>query len=146
MLKGSENLDLTKLLITAISNGTAVTPEDYNFNGTTIKVVTVPEGGIKIAGLEDATYTLQEVAAPAGYLITDSGKTFKTENGAIKNADDTTHGNEAADIAFKVENTPGAALPHTGGPGTTLICLLGIMCTGIAGGGLAMKRRRKKVA
>ena len=146
MLKGSENLDLTKLLITAISNGNAVTPEDYNFNGTTIKVVTVPEGGIKIAGLEDATYTLQEVAAPAGYLITDSGKTFKTENGAIKNADDTTHGNEATDIAFKVENTPGAALPNTGGPGTTLIYLLGIMCTGIAGVGLAMKRRRKKVA
>ena len=80
------------------------------------------------------------------YLITDSGKTFKTENGAIKNADDTTHGNEATDIAFKVENTPGAALPNTGGPGTTLIYLLGIMCTGIAGVGLAMKRRRKKVA
>ena len=100
LLKGSENVDLTKLTITAISDGAAVTPENYDFNGTTIKVVTVPEGGIRIAGLTDDTYTLREVSAPAGYVITDSGKVFKTENGVIKNTDDSAHQNEATNIVF----------------------------------------------
>ena len=146
LLKGSENVDLAKLIITAISGGAAVTPEDYDFNGTTIKVVTVPEGGIRIAGLTDDTYTLREVSAPAGYVITDSGKVFKTENGAIKNTDDSAHQNEATDIAFEVENEPGAALPNTGGPGITLIYLLGIMLTAFAGAGLAMRKRRRDAA
>ncbi|MBQ9065601.1 MAG: LPXTG cell wall anchor domain-containing protein [Blautia sp.] len=43
----------------------------------------------------------------------------------------------------KVGNEPGAALPNTGGPGTSLIYLLGTMLTGIAGAGTVMKRRRK---
>ena len=146
LLKGSENVDLTKLSITAISSGAVVMPEGYNYNDTAIKVVTVPEGGIRIAGLADGTYTLREVAAPAGYLITDSDKVFKTENGAIMETNDTVHANEATDIAFKVENTPGPALPATGGQGTALLMLFGIMLTGIGGAGLMMRRRRKEAA
>ena len=42
-----------------------------------------------------------------------------------------------------VGNTPGVALPNTGGPGTNLIYILGIMLTGLAGAGLVMKRRRR---
>lgn len=139
LVRGSENVDLTKLTITAISSGAAVTPEDYDFNGTTVKVITVPEGGIKIAGLVDDSYTLYEVASPAGYIITDSGKPFKTENGAIKETDDTAHTNEAADIAFKVENEPGAALPNTGGHGTTIFYLIGCILMMLAGAGMVMK-------
>ena len=45
-----------------------------------------------------------------------------------------------------VKNEPGAALPNTGGPGTNLIYLFGIMLTGLAGTGLVMKRRRRNVA
>lgn len=144
LLRGSESVDLTDsaLTITAINGGAPVTPEDYDFLGTTIKVVTVPEGGIKIAGLVDGTYTLRKVTAPAGYIITDSGKTFKAENGAIKNTDDTAHTDEAADIAFMVENEPGVALPNTGGPGTNMIYLFGVMLTGFAGVSLVMKKRR----
>ena len=44
---------------------------------------------------------------------------------------------------FGVENNPGVALPSTGGLGTTVIYLLGIMLTGIAGAGLVMRRKRK---
>ena len=141
LLRGSENVDLAKLTITAINGGTTVTPEDYDLNGTTIKVVTVPEGGIRIAGLADDTYTLQEVAAPAGYIITDSGKTFKTENGTVKNSDDSAHQNEAADITFKVENESGAALPNAGGPGTTWIYLIGSLL--LIGCGIALVTRRR---
>ena len=148
LLRGSENVDLTDsaLTITAINGGATVTPEDYDFNGTTIKVVTVPEGGIKIAGLMDGTYTLKEITAPAGYIIADSGKTFKTENGAIKNTDDTAHTNEATDIVFEVENELGAALPATGGPGTTILYMFGLLLTSFAGTGILMKRRRRNAA
>ena len=42
-----------------------------------------------------------------------------------------------------VTNVRSAALPNTGGPGTDLFYLLGIMLTGLAGTGLVMKRRRE---
>lgn len=40
---------------------------------------------------------------------------------------------------------PDAALPHTGGPGTTLIYFLGIMLTGITGAILIMRKLRRTV-
>ena len=143
LIKGAENVDLTKLTITSLSDNTTIIAEDYEYNDSVIKVVTVPEGGIRIAGLEDDTYTLREVASPNGYIITDNERTFITENGAVKNTSGSAHDNEAQDITFKVENEPGAALPHTGGPGTKLIYLLGIMLTGLAGAGLLISRRKR---
>ena len=44
---------------------------------------------------------------------------------------------------YRIANTPGVELPYTGGPGTNLIYILGIMLTGLAGAGLVMKRRRR---
>lgn len=41
-----------------------------------------------------------------------------------------------------VRNVAGVMLPSTGGPGTRLIYLLGIMLIGIAGAGLVMRRKR----
>ena len=104
MMRGAENVDLAELTITKISDGAAVIPEEYLYNNTNITVITVPEGGVKIAGLIDDTYTLREVSAPAGDIITDSGKTFKTENGAIKNSDNTAHTNEAGVYGQEVTN------------------------------------------
>ena len=43
---------------------------------------------------------------------------------------------------YTIQNEPGKPLPATGGTGTNLIYLLGIMLTGLAGAGLVMKRRR----
>jgi len=143
LLKDLENVDFENLTITAISNGAAITPEDYSINDTTIKVVTVPTGGIRIAGLADGIYTLKEVIAPAGYIITNSEKSFKTENGTIRNADDSAHPDEAADITFKVENQPGVPLPNTGGSGTNMIYIIGIMLIGLAGAGLLMRKKRR---
>ena len=45
-----------------------------------------------------------------------------------------------------VSNQSGVELPATGGPGTTLFYLLGIMLTGLAGAGLVMKRLRRNMA
>ena len=136
LLKGFENVDLTKLTITAINGGAAVTPEDYDFNGTNIKVITVPEGGIRIAGLVDDTYTLQEVSAPAGYIITNADLVRMYKNDELI---------KEYTLAFEVENEPGAALPGTGGSGTTILYLFGIMFTGLAFVGLVMRKRKKTV-
>ena len=141
LIRESENVDLTKLTIMAITGGGTIIPEDYDLNGTPIKVVTVPEGGIKIAGLVDGAYTLYEVAAPAGYIITNQGKAFEAENGTIKN-----HTDEADGINFEVENEPGTALPNTGGPGTNLLYLLGSALIGLGSAGIIIKRRRREAA
>ena len=137
LVKGSENVDLSELIITAISDNTAVEPQEYDYNGTKVQVITVPEGGVKIAGLADDTYTLKEVEAPAGYIIVGSDKTFMTENGSIKD-----HTDEAVDINFKVENEPGTSLPSTGGPGTRAFTLAGLALTLLALAGITEKRKR----
>jgi LPXTG-motif cell wall-anchored protein len=38
----------------------------------------------------------------------------------------------------------GAVLPSTGGPGTNLLYLFGIMLTGIAGTGLVMRKKQRE--
>lgn len=41
-------------------------------------------------------------------------------------------------------NTAGASLPSTGGPGTSVIWLSGLVLAGLAGAGLLLERRRNK--
>ena len=53
---------------------------------------------------------------------------------------------DASKITIEVLNNPGITLPNTGGPGTNLIYLLGIIFTSLAGTGLMMKRRRRNAA
>ena len=48
-----------------------------------------------------------------------------------------------ASVTYKIINDAGVALPNTGGPGTTMIYLFGIMLTGLAGAGLVMRRKKK---
>ena len=45
--------------------------------------------------------------------------------------------------SIMVENEPGTALPNTGGPGTGMLYLMGIMMAAFAGAGLVMGRRRR---
>ena len=72
----------------------------------------------------------------SGVKRTDSDNTVDLTHSVSANAE-----NEI--IYYRVTNNPGATLPNTGGPGTDLIYLLGIMLIGIAGMGLMMKRRRE---
>ena len=51
----------------------------------------------------------------------------------------------ATNAQAKVENEPGAALPNTGGPGTSRFVLLGVMLMASAGAGF-MARRKKRIA
>ena len=94
----------------------------------------------KISGLPDGTYRLREKHVPAGYIstykfieftisdravlansiVTDTGDTDKLDF-------DEASGNTLA--LLTITNEPGAALPHTGGIGTTIFYVLGSILT-----------------
>ena len=108
---------------------------------------TIPEGGVSIKNLKvsEDIYSIVEVSAPAGYVITnDTPITFKVSGGNIT---DEHHvegvSYEPATKDFTIPNQPGAALPSTGGPGTHLFTLPGLILIAIAG--LMLRRRYKAI-
>ena len=120
-------------------------------------------GEIDIRGFDyNKVYELKEMSPPKGYIILNGSTYFKAvldnkqiylrltdENGnvLVNDKDEPILDNDSAAVSenglsISVKNEAGAALPNTGGPGTNLIYLLGIMLTAIAGAGLVMRRRR----
>ena len=130
---------------------------DESINATTSETThTLTNGTLTISNLPSGDYMLTETNPPAGYIIEHSDIFFTVNASGTGDVITTTTGKEAyTDIGVStkkttkesdtliIPNTPGAALPSTGGPGTNLIYLLGIMLTGIAGAGLVMRKRRR---
>ena len=109
---------------------------------------TVPADGITLTGLIDAQYRLQEIRSPDGYVIeTVCPVTFTVSGGRITSTDGTissvnyTAASETAPAEFIIPNTPGTALPETGGPGTGMLSTLGGILILSAGYFLLRKNR-----
>lgn len=99
-------------------------------------------GTFTIYGLEDGSYSLIEVKAPDGYKLPESNFTFTVENGVISSV---SSGNASKDTTLTVTNEAGYELPETGGVGTTMNTIGGlILMTAAAGGGYELRRRRGK--
>ena len=103
---------------------------------------------VTITKLPDGEYRLVEDSTYDGYIIKQKEIDFTITNGILEGTDidgvvtfDTAKGSILALIT--ITNEPGAALPSTGGHGTTMIYLFGIMFIGFAGVGMAMRKRRK---
>ena len=132
-LTGPEGTGISYTGLTTNADGYLVNGEEIIFN--------LP--------VNSGAYTLTETQAPAGYLIIGDGKTTFTVNAAsVAGAVAEMQTNGEAEVAtgayvIKVQNSAGAVLPSTGGSGTTLIYLLGIMLTSLAGAGLVMRKRRR---
>lgn len=93
-------------------------------------------GRIDIEGLKAGTYYLKETKAPDGYnLLKKIQKIEIGEDGSIKLNDNVITGD------VKVKNNSGIELPSTGGMGTTLIYLAGIVLVVLSGYVLISKRR-----
>ena len=106
----------------------------------------------KISGLPDGTYRLYERVIPEGFVSTFGYIQFKVEDCAIK--DVTTDTGDTAKLNFtarngshfallQVTNTLGIELPHTGGQGTRLFYLCGILMILFAGSLLTVRKSRK---
>ena len=126
-------------------------------------------GKIKVTGLDNGSYTLTEVKAPAGYntipdvvveikATTANGDDFtddlenKAENALTKlevnvpvNGDAVVEEGDVAagTVNVVVENNSGAALPETGGIGTTIFYVVGAILV-IGAGVILISRRRMR--
>lgn len=102
-------------------NATMVSPIDGKFN---------------VNGLKAGTYYLKEMAAPKGYnKLANPIKVTIDNDGKITTVD----GKTTTEVG--VENKSGTLLPSTGGMGTTLIYLAGIVLVVLSGYVLISKRR-----
>ena len=94
----------------------------------------------------DATYTLTEKTAPAGYnMLTDNvevrvGTTGVTAMIGTSECRVTGEGSKDKPYVVEVWNNPGTPLPNTGGSGTTILYVLGTVMVAVAAG-LLLRRR-----
>ena len=139
--------------------------EDDTTNGALL--ISGSDGKIKVVGLDNGSYTLTEVKAPAGYNTipdvvveikakTENGSDFtddleknpekaltKLEVNVPVNGDAVVQEGDAKTgaVNVEVENNSGAALPETGGIGTTMFYIAGAILV-IGAGVLLVSRRR----
>lgn len=105
---------------------------DPNGNATMVSPI---DGKFNVNGLKAGTYYLKEMAAPKGYNKLAKPITVTIDNDGKITADDKTT------TEVGVENKSGTLLPSTGGMGTTLIYLAGIVLVVLSGYVLISKRR-----
>ena len=105
------------------------------------------------SGLPAGLYKLEETLAPAGYIILEKDVYFRINQDrtvTLTEADGTDgNDNSQASISVKgnvytitVKNTPGVALPNTGGPGTRIFTILGGILMIASGVSLILRRRK----
>ena len=122
-------------------------------------------GKLTFEGLTSGYYEISELTPPPGYQLSeevvlyvkvDAGVVSYIEKGTGKpstwgpaqNSSTVSftpaQADPAANATFQVSNTSGAALPHTGGPGTMLFTLAGLVL--VAAAGILLVRRKPRLA
>ena len=119
-------------------------------------------GLFSVTGLDDGTYTLKEIKAPAGYNLpakdfevkisatTANGQNWAgTATDALTKIDVTVDGTagtgdvQTGTAAIVIKNTKGSSLPSTGGMGTTILYAAGAAIVLVAAFGIAFAVRRR---
>lgn len=118
--------------------------------GQPVKLKSAADGSFEIKGLAYAVdteatgaevkYKLKETKAPAGYVIPEAPIEF-TVNQTSYNKTPTTINQDAADAdPQKVENTKRPEIPNTGGIGTAIFVVLGIILMLVAARGMRSQK------
>ena len=131
-----ENDEATKIDVVKIGAGVYRVAEA----GETGVAIETNNGVATIQGLDNGTYKIKETAAPDGYnKITDFATA--TISGSVNNnatiiSDTYTSG------GVQIKNNTGSLLPETGGIGTTIFYMVGVMLILTAVSVLVIKKRR----
>ncbi|MEE1378544.1 MAG: SpaH/EbpB family LPXTG-anchored major pilin [Oribacterium sp.] len=126
--RGAEYLKYTDNAGTDDAFGTTTNIKDAT------KYVTNNDGEVVIRGLKQGTYKLVEIQAPDGYNVLNEDVEV---NLAYGNGD----GQDTLVVAPVVENFKGAQLPSTGGMGTTVFAIVGLLVMAGAAVTLIVKKR-----
>ena len=132
----------------------------------TADLITASDGSLKIKGLDAGTYTLLETKAPDGYVLPNGSIEIiirdQEPNGTIDNVlggnvtasgsaalnGQVTISDNSTTISFKVQNTSsdeaGFQLPTTGGMGTMMFTIAGILIMGGAVALIVVAARKKR--
>ena len=97
-------------------------------NGSTT-LVSQSDGKIKVNGLDTGTYTLTETKAPNDYVKLQGPKTYTIED---KEPDGKEDHSTTGYVTDTIANKKGITLPITGGIGTLLFSVIGILFMGIS--------------
>lgn len=106
--------------------------------GAVTEVVTDANGKVKVQGLDIGTYKFKEVTAPQGYSVNTTDVSAKLEVAEKDNG--TASGVLTQNTSMK--DTKLGALPSTGGMGTYLFTIIGVVVMAGAAGAFFMSRRK----
>lgn len=101
--------------------------------GATTTLVVAANGTLKVTGLDEGDYEFQETKAPTGYKVNSENKKFTITADEEK---------EVSVDAGEFVNTKLSSLPSTGGMGTYLFTIIGVVVMAGAAGAFFISRRK----
>lgn len=128
-----EGTEVTKtpINVVKVKDGEYKVALDGEEGATTTLVAT--NGTLKVTGLDEGNYEFKETKAPTGYKVNSDNKAFTIE--ANENAEVTIDAGEFV-------NTKLSSLPSTGGMGTYLFTIIGVVVMAGAAGAFFISRRK----
>lgn len=105
--------------------------------------IVVTNGQIRVIGLDNGIYYLEEKEQPAGYNKLTERVKFEIKD---SNLNATIEGTKYKEGGVRVINNTGTVLPETGGFGTTMFILLGGLAVMAAGIFLFINKRMSQIA
>ena len=140
--------EIAVVLMTDVNGDPVVTADGYNMYrkagaGETGATVIVVRGKVRVVGLDNGVYWLEETKAPDGYNAITSRQRFTISDNNLDAI--ITNDIVSTNSGVQVVNNTGSMLPETGGLGTLLFTLLGggtALGTGVV---LVTKKRMSKI-
>ena len=115
------------------------TPDGYVLTGDECFYVKIEDGVAVYLHVSENEETTIDHWLPVHETASDA--LIQVTNGRADDPE-TPDADETVNTLFSIGNTPGVILPHTGGPGTGLLSLIGLLLTGIASVVLLMRKRK----